>query len=191
MDKQIKVGDKVKATDKASNWSDITPGNVYEVQNVYGETVEILDDVGDHNVLSEDEYELVPQKPFQAGDIVTPNASERDRCFTSGRMYTVSKVRESRHWGGQVIYLTDDTGNLSRFRNADFWDLVSRPAAEQPEPQQQDIYLVSGFASEFPTQGAAEQYVESIGDNGEEYRIAKLVRTVKVSRKTVVTLEDA
>jgi hypothetical protein len=116
MDKQVKAGDKVKATDKASGWSDITPGNVYEVYAVYGGTIQIKDDVGDQNVLSQDEYELVS------------------------------------------------------------------------EPQ--DIYLISGFSSEFPTLEAAEQRLtDGYGLHGEEYRIAKLVKTVRVSRVTTTTLE--
>jgi hypothetical protein len=189
MDKQVKAGDKVKATEKASGWSDITPGNVYEVHSVIGDTVRIRDDVSDLNVLTKDEYELVPQQESavtaQAGDIVTP--IEELVGFTPGKEYLVTRNdNDAFPW----IDLSEDDEGDNRYRPADEFVIVRR-AAEQPAPQPQDIYLISGFSSEFPTLEAAEQRLtDGYGLHGEEYRIAKLVKTVRVSRVTTTTLEE-
>lgn len=114
---------------------------------------------------------------FQVGDVVKvvggdgtyfPVGSEVKAVFVEGPDYT----------GSVSALWTDGT---------DEWWMHDDNVCALTE--QQDIYLVSGYASEFPTQEAAEDYVKSIGSNGEEYRIAKLVRTVKVSRVTTISLE--
>jgi hypothetical protein len=197
MDKQVKVGDKVKATEKAKGWSDITPGNVYFVQRVSGETgtVQILDDVSDRNVLTKGEYELIPQpQTFKAGDRVRIVKRAVD---AGGKFF----------WAVAMTALIGEVGTVQgeAYANGAYpvkvegesWEYCYLPESlelvteeAQPEPQQQDIYLVSGFASEFPTIEAAEQHLASgWGKDSEKYRIAKLVKTVRVSRVTTTTLE--
>jgi hypothetical protein len=191
MDKQVKAGDKVKATEKAKGWSDITPGNVYEVHSVIGDTVRIRDDVSDLNVLTKDEYELVPQpQEFKAGDRVRIvkkvdlagffwNDAEMNPLI--GKLGTV----EYEAYGNGAYSVSVDGESYAFCYLPESLELVTEEA--QPE---QDIYLISGFASEFPTLEAAEEHLTSgYGLHGEEYRIAKLVKTVRVSRVTTTTLE--
>jgi hypothetical protein len=188
MDKQVKAGDKVKATDKASGWPDITPGNVYEVHSVIGDTVRIRDDASDLNVLTKDEYELVSEPESavtaKAGDIITP--IEESSGFTPGKEYRV-KANDNDN-GCEFLDIEEDDAGEWRYRAAAGFTIVRR--AEELVEQPQDIYLISGFSSEFPTLEAAEQRLtDGYGLHGEEYRIAKLVKTVRVQRVTTTTLE--
>jgi hypothetical protein len=194
MDKQVKAGDKVKAID---SWLDMTAGKQYDVRAVYGDsgTVEILDDAGDLNCLCEGEYELVPQpQEFKTGDRVRIVKRAVD---AGGKFF----------WAVAMTALIGEVGTVKgeAYANGAYpvkvegesWEYCYLPESlelvteeEQPEPQQQDIYLISGFASEFPTLEAAEQRLtDGYGLHGEEYRIAKLVKTVRVSRVTTTTLE--
>jgi hypothetical protein len=112
-------------------------------------------------------------KQVKVGDKVTALINWA-KDVTQGKAYEVLAVYSS----SRTVEFWDDAGD----RNC-----LSKD--EYEPPQQQDIYLVSGFASEFPTLEAAEQRLtDGYGLHGEEYRIAKLVKTVRVSRVTTTTL---
>ena len=186
---KVKFGDKVKCL---VTQFDVVVGETYPVIDV-GDTggVYVKDNAGDSFYLMSREWEAIPeQTSFKVGDRVRIT-----KMVDDGRLYWAEQMSEFLGKSGvvqeaapagpgeDVCYLVSlDEGDTSGpwWYLGDSLELVG---------EQQDIYLVSGYASEFPTREAAEDYVKSIGSNGEEYRIAKLVRTVKVSRVTTISLE--
>jgi len=181
---RVKVGDKVKSL---VTQFDVVVGETYPVIDVDDTGgVYVKDNAGDSFYLMSREWEAIPeQTPLKVGDRVriAKKVEAEDFYWNEGGMTPLigqigTVVRPVTFAG---TYNVDVDGDDKWFYLPDSLEIV--------QPEQQDIYLVSGYASEFPTQEAAEDYVKSIGSNGEEYRIAKLVRTVKVARVTTVSLE--
>jgi len=182
---KVKVGDKVKSL---VTQFDVVVGETYPVIEVSAEGgVCVKDNAGDSFYLMSREWEAIPeQTPFKVGDRVRVGEVRSD--------YTayVPELAELNGQFGTVAIADggDDDARVVMDGGRDWYlPLGALELVTDEQPEQQDIYLVSGYASEFPTQEAAEDYVKSIGSNGEEYRIAKLVRTVKVSRVTTISLE--
>jgi hypothetical protein len=183
MEKQIKAGMQVRSL---VTESDVTAGTVYTITEVRGDSKSAyIKDNRDHAyVLWAGEYEIVPERrQFQARDIVTPNETCTSQdSFTIGREYIVRDI----NCHLDAVYLeSDDNGSTARYRPVSEFDLVRRPS-EQPAT----VYLVIGprevFTTRYDSIEAAEQFISEVGDNGKEYIIAPIAKTVRVNRTTTL-----
>ncbi|NTY35795.1 hypothetical protein [Burkholderia diffusa] len=135
----------------------------------------------------------VPEHPFKAGDVVTPNDKEHDmRSFTKGKPYKVREYRPAHDGACGVLYFeSDDQGCTGRFRPASYY----APYVEEthPEPASEFRIRKHGTALRevrgipFESQEAAEQAVSRYTP-GSVYEIVevKVVRTVKVEQEVRV-----
>lgn len=123
---KFKVGDKVRAVDVYRTCG-VTKGDVYEVLNVYGNSIQIIDNYRNDVYYSDYRFELV-QEPFhfQVGDIVEFGGLEGE----------VTKIYRSDIYPLQVTlssgreYFTLD-GKWRKSHTKPLLNLVSRPKKKE------------------------------------------------------------